>query len=355
MTAARQGARSEPRQVGNWLRCVAAVAVAAGVAFSSISAQVAFVDDAGRRVQVPARINRVFAAGAPAEVLLYTLAPDKLPGRNRLPDSDGLQFFPEAYRTPRLVRQLPEIDNPAADADLLSIAPDLYVDYGSVLPDYVAALEAVSRRTSIPGIILDGRLERVPDVYRRLGALLGLDTRGRRLAESAATLLARYRDILRSGNAGVRVYLTCSPDGTVPCLADDPTGEQLAHLGAVNVAGTRQTAPGRPLTVADIAALRPDAVVVTGFAGAAARLRADSAWQAVPAVANGRVYQLPGQPYSWGARPPSVNRLIGVAWLAYVLQGRPFDATLRAEVRSFYGEFYHLDLTNAQLELLLQR
>jgi hypothetical protein len=42
---------------------------------------------------VPGVANRVFAAGAPAEVLLYTLAPDKLVGRNRVPEGEGSNSF----------------------------------------------------------------------------------------------------------------------------------------------------------------------------------------------------------------------------------------------------------------------
>jgi len=41
------------------------------------------VDSAGRRVEVPAKIDRVFVAGGPASVFIYTLAPDKLLGWNR--------------------------------------------------------------------------------------------------------------------------------------------------------------------------------------------------------------------------------------------------------------------------------
>ncbi len=40
------------------------------------------VDSAGRRVEVPAKIERIFAAGAPARVFIYTLAPEKLLGWN---------------------------------------------------------------------------------------------------------------------------------------------------------------------------------------------------------------------------------------------------------------------------------
>jgi ABC-type Fe3+-hydroxamate transport system substrate-binding protein len=141
----------------------------------------------------------------------------------------------------------------------------------------------------------------------------------------------------------------------VPCLEDDSAGEQLKWLGGLNVAGSRATAPKRPRTIDDIKALAPDAVVVLGAAGAAARLRANPSWQSVGAVAAGRVYQYPGLPYSWGARPPSVNRLPGLVWLAYTLSARPFDAQFDAEIRGFFTDFYHLELTDRQLRRLVAR
>jgi iron complex transport system substrate-binding protein len=326
-------------------------AIAIGLTWLSAAGvtQARFVDDANRSVAVAARVARVFAAGAPAEVLLYTLVPDLLVGRNRLPSGDALAFFPPAYRTPTLIRQLPEVDNPSADAELVALKPDIYVDYGTVGPDYIAAIEAVQRRTGVPGLILGGALPRIPEVYRRLGGALGVQDRGERLAGSAERLMAKYRGTLVSG-APVRVYLACSADGYVPCLVDDSAGEQLQWLGGLNVAGTSATAPRRPRTIAEIKDLAPQVVVT---AGSATRLRGDADWQAIDAVKAGRVYEWPSLPYSWGARPPSVNRLPGVAWLAYVVRGRAFDAELDADIRAFYREFYHLELTDPQLRTLL--
>ncbi len=112
-------------------------------------AQSVFVDDAQRTVTLPASVGRPFAAGAPAEVLLYTIAPEKLVGRNRIPEGDAVEFFPPAFRNPVFIRQLPEVDNPAADAELVALKPDLYVDYGTVHADYIAAVEAVQKRTGV--------------------------------------------------------------------------------------------------------------------------------------------------------------------------------------------------------------
>jgi hypothetical protein len=42
-----------------------------------------------------------------------------------------------------------------------------------------------------------------------------------------------------------------------------------------------------------------------------------------------------------------------VIWLAHVASGRPFDAAFNDDIRRFYRDFYHLDLTDGQLRRLL--
>jgi iron complex transport system substrate-binding protein len=327
--------------------CAACVVLA-----QPVLTQTRFTDDARRSVDVPGRVTRVFAAGAPADVLLYTLVPEMLVGRNRLPEGDALEFIPPAYRRPVLIRQLPEVDNPAADADLLALKPDMYVDYGTVDKDYIAAVEAVQRRTGVAGVILDSELRRIPETYRRLGVAFGVASRGERLGAAADRILVKYRGMLATVQP--RVYLACSADGFAPCLADERSGEQLAWLGGVNVAGTRASAPRRPLTIDEVRAMRPQVIIVSGGAGAATRLKANSAWKDVEAAAAGRVYEWPSLPINWGARPPSVNRLAGLMWLAYVAAGRPFDSALHSDIRDFFRDFYHLELTEAQLQKVLR-
>jgi iron complex transport system substrate-binding protein len=55
-------------------------------------------DSAGRQVAVPDRIARVFAAGPPAMVLLYVLAPDKMIGWPRAPHPDEMPYVAPEYR-----------------------------------------------------------------------------------------------------------------------------------------------------------------------------------------------------------------------------------------------------------------
>ena len=60
-------------------------------------------DSAGRQVAVPDRIERVFAAGPPASILLYILAPDRMIGWPRAPHPEELPYIAPEYR------DLPEV------------------------------------------------------------------------------------------------------------------------------------------------------------------------------------------------------------------------------------------------------
>lgn len=319
---------------------------------SPAMSQQKLVDDAHRTVTLPVEIRRVFAAGAPAEVLLYTLVPEKLVGRNHLPAEAALEFMPPEFRHPVRVMRLPDPDDTRNDEELLALKPDVYIDYGDVNADYIRAVSNVQQRTGIPAMLLDGGLERIPDIYRKLGRVLGVSDRGKRLAAEVDGMLAKYRGVLRKAAQAPRAYIACSADGRIPCLDGDRSGEVAAFLGAINVAGTRDTAPARPVTLDDMKAWNPE-VIIAGNEAAAARIRSDEAWQSIRAVAEHRVYAPPALPFAWGPRPPSVNRLMGLIWLAYVLPGRPFDGAFFNDMRNFFAAFYHVSLSDEQMRRLL--
>jgi iron complex transport system substrate-binding protein len=300
---------------------------------------------------LPLRVERVFAAGAPAELLLYTLVPEKLAGRNMQPSPAALELIPPEYRDMRAIANLPDRDDARYDAELLALDVDVYVDYGTVDADYVAALEAISDRTHVASVILDGSLAKIPDVYRRLGAALGVAQRGAQLADEAQRLINKHEGALETRSP--RVYLACSQNGLTPCYRGHSAGEAAELLGATNVAGDLADAPRRPLTLAEIRALRPD-VIIAASREAAAAIRADAAWRDMDAVAAGRVLAAPTLPFNWGARPPSVNRLAGLIWLAYALPARELDAAFFADVRSFFATFYHVTPSDEQLRALIQ-
>src|SRR6266446_5180440 len=148
---------------GRWF----ALALAGGLVTTPASRSAAetrtIQDAAGRLVNVPVRIERVFAAGALATVLLYTLAPDRLVGWPR-------RLTPEeqSYLLPRF-DGLPVVGKLSGAGP----RPDLVLDYGSLSPAYRALADRVERETKLPYLMLDGQLSAIPRTYALLGDLLG--------------------------------------------------------------------------------------------------------------------------------------------------------------------------------------
>ena len=54
-----------------------------------------FTDSAGRRVDLPDPVRRVFPAGPPAAVTLYTVAPEKMLGWSQAIGAEARPFLPQ--------------------------------------------------------------------------------------------------------------------------------------------------------------------------------------------------------------------------------------------------------------------
>jgi iron complex transport system substrate-binding protein len=313
-------------------------------------------DSAGRQVEVPDRIERVFAAGPPASVLLYVLAPERLAGWQRAPHPEDLPYIAPAYRDLPVLGSLTGGDTVNLEV-LLQTKPDLIVDFGSVRDTYVSLAERVQAQTGIPYILIDGRFQNTAASVRLLGAILGVEDRAERIASYAKSTLAKLDATLANvpQEQRPRVYLARGPDGLETGLQGSINIEIIERVGAINVAvdptGARRGIAQVPIE--QVVVWNPD-VVITWDRGFFESVRADTYWQGVAAVAAGRVYLSPTAPYGWIDRPPSLNRLIGLQWLAGLFYPDHIKQDLREVTRSFYQLFYHVDLTDADLDRLLQ-
>jgi iron complex transport system substrate-binding protein len=79
----------------------------------------------------------------------------------------------------------------------------------------------------------------------------------------------------------------------------------------------------------------------------------DPAWAPVAAVRARRVHLSPKLPFGWVDFPPSVNRLIGLWWLAKMLYPDLFPEDLRALTREFCTRFYHVTPSDTQIDRVL--
>ncbi|MGE3711242.1 MAG: iron ABC transporter substrate-binding protein, partial [Hyphomicrobiaceae bacterium] len=172
-------------------------------------------DSAGRKVEVRDTIRRVFAAGPPAAILLYMLAPDRMtgwPARSRPSDQ---RFIAEPYRNLPALGRLTGRGGTANLESVLSIKPDLILDFGSVRDTYISLADNVQAQTRIPYLLIDGRFEATPAALRLLGEALGVKDIAEKQARYVEATFSEIDKVLADTPPAQRprVYLARGPDG----------------------------------------------------------------------------------------------------------------------------------------------
>ena len=281
-------------------------------------------DSAGRRVEIPRRVERVYAAGGPASIFLYTLAPERMLGWNRALTSDERAFVPARYADLPALGRLTGRGNTANVETVLAVKPDVIIDYGALTATYVSLADRTQQQTGVPYLLLDGGLSAIPAVYTRLGDLLGVPDRGRELARYAERLLAETDRRVARVPVGKRpaVYYARGPKGLETAARGSINVESIERLGARNVAERRSAAAGWPRCRPSRCWRGIRTTVIAIDPAFVAAVRSDPVWKSVRAVREGRVYLVPQVPFPWIDFPPSVNRLIGLRWLGRVLLSR---------------------------------
>jgi len=203
-------------------------------------------------------------------------------------------------------------------------------------------------------VLLDGSFDRMAASMREYGAIVGAEDRGAALAQYAERVLGDLARRIAAIPAAQRprVYYGRGPRGLDTGLAGSINVESLERAGGVNVAA--ELGRGGLVQVSIEQVLRWDPqVVVTTDPNFFASVRSDPLWRSVAAVRDHRVHLAPAVPFGWIDFPPSVNRLVGLPWLARVFHPQAFRDDLRGTVRDFYARFYHRTPSEAQLDDLL--
>jgi len=323
---------------------------------SSVAPEAGEIKDAtGRTVSLPDRIERVMAAGPTAAVVLYVLAPDKMIGWPSAPRANERDFLLPA------TRDLPELGRLTGRGDtanvevVLKAKPDVIFDFGSISPTYVSLAERVQEQTGIAYLLVDGRLDRSPASIRLLGAALGVGERAEAIAryieETEQILNQRLEDLPQTARR--RVYLARQPNGLETGLKGSINTEIIERAGGINVA---EPGAGRggiaTVSIEQVIAWAPDTIITwdpnffTGYAS-------DPVWRTVPAVVDQRVFLAPRLPFGWIDAPPSINRTIGLRWVAGLLYPDRFSEDIRATAHTFINLFYGVDVGEQALDRIL--
>ncbi|HBF34378.1 TPA: ABC transporter substrate-binding protein [Candidatus Sumerlaeota bacterium] len=323
-----------------------------------------FTDVVGRKVSIPTKINKVYCTSAVGVILIYTLSPDKLAGWTNKLGLDELKYITSPYDKLPVIGGAFGKNNSGSLEEIVKAHPDVIFSTGTADALTVSTSERLQTQTGIPVVILGSNLSQLEATYRISGDLLDAKDRATELADYCAKTLKETEEKVKAipKEKRPRVYYAEGPRG----LETDPSGsfhvELLDVLGAVNVAEVPIiSSMGRsPVSMEQLLVWNPE-IIISGYehglgpGGLRDEVLADVAWKNIAAVKNKKVFETPQYPFNWFDRPPSVNRILGIKWVAYLLYPDVFPFDMRKETSEFYEKFYRRKLTEQELDELLSR
>lgn len=318
-------------------------------------------DMAGRKVTVPAAedIESVFSTGPVAAIFMYMVAPDKLLGWNyELNDVEKSIILEKYHDLPNF--GMGDAINYEA---VIAANPTIALNCGKINDAMVSDCDALSKSLGIPVIAVDNELNNSAEAFRFMGELLGVEDHAEELAEYSEKIftdIASLADIPEDEK--VSVYFGNGEDS----LETAPRGSQHAQiLDAVNVTNVADLELGDgsrvQISAEQLLAWDPDVIVVNGEPkadksgnSAAEDILSNPDYASLKAVQDNKVYGTPNAPFSWVDRPAGPNRLIGMRWLSAVVYPEYIKCDVNEEIREFFNLFYHVDLSDEQLENVLK-
>ena len=317
------------------------------------------VDMNGRRVSVPARIDKVYCASPPSLNLLYAIDPSLIAGWNfPLKDEDKLFMNRKALALPVIGGWFGQ-GHSANLETLLKVSPDVILMSQWKVGDTSASAEMVLNRLHKPMVyvkVFD--LADYPSTCLFLGRLLGRNKRAEELAKYANKALQEVKKVtgLIPERQKVAVYYAEGTDGlSTEC------GRSF-HAELINLAGGRNVhlcslkdSPDHDMekvTMEQVLLYNPEVMIVRERVFFR-KVFSDARWKNIRAVRNGRVYLTPKAPFSWFDRPPSFMRLLGLKWLTSLLYPERYRIDMVKETKYFYRLFLQVDLSDDQIRKIM--
>ncbi len=315
------------------------------------------VDMAGRKLEVPERIERVFGSAPPLNVLLHAVAPETQLGLSFPVPAEARPYFPERLQTLPVVGGIFGMGQQMNAETVLSLKPDIALAWKSPFIDQ-GRIESAFAKIGVPVVFIQlDTLADWPAALRYSGRLLGHEASANAQASYVEEALTRVSKFV----AGIpekrrpRVYYAEGPDG----LATDC--HSSFHTEAIELAGGYNVYRCQPkdhtgmerISLEQVLAFDPE-IIVTHERNFAAIVSQDSRWQNVRAVRAGRIQLIPKWPHNWIDRPPSVMRVLGIQWLANVFYPKEFAFDRYRTTRDFYQRFLGVSPNDAQIDALFR-
>ena len=303
-----------------------------------------FTDSSGREVVLPAQIESVSPSGSYAQLILCTLCPDLLISLSSSFSDTQAQYLGQD------LAQLPVLGRfYSKNADLnyeeiIRMSPDVVIDMGEEKDDIATDMDGLQEQLGLPVITINATLTQLPAAYRSLGQILereeDAEERASWIDEALVYAEERHDEIAAEG---LKVMYSSGTYGYEVKEAGTVHAAPLELLGVTNVAEL-EDANSTEVSPEQVMIWAPEVLLLSPTEGFFDLIYEDETWAQVPAVQNGRVYEVPGEPYEWLDRPPSVQTVLGLLWLGNLLYPELYDFDIVEVAQDFYSLFWGYEL-----------
>lgn len=307
-----------------------------------------FTDSCGREVTVPTDIQKVAVSGPLAQMVVFAIAPDKMVGVANAWDETAENYFDLKYLDLPLLGQLYGGKGELNLETLLAADPDVVIDVGEPKSTMAEDLDGLQEQTGIPFVHIDAYLASMDDTYAMLSDLLAMPNEGQALADYCRNAYDTVKAIVDGVEKADVLYITGEEGLNV--IARDSYHAEVVDMLCNNLAVVDEPSSkgtGNEVDMEQILAWDPD-VILFAPDSIYDTVGDDPTWQSLTAIREGRYYEVPLGPYNWMGFPPSVQRYLGMMWMAQLLYPETAQYDLYAEVANYFELFYHCGITEEQ-------
>lgn len=322
------------------------------------TATVEITDQAGRTVTIPTpeNLKKVFSQSPLGEMMVYSINPEFLAATYTKYTEESLKYLdPVMKDVPYLgVFSAGQVVNKeqilGSNAQVI-----VYVGPNQLDQATIDAANDLQNQLNMPVVVVSGLFEDMPASYRFLGKLFGEETTAEKLAlyceDVINNVMVKVSQI--PDDKRVPVYYAEGNEGLETEPVSSSHAAVLKYANVYNVA-TVDLVKGSGLSSVSLEQVfNWNPQVIVGVKATCDYIKSNPDWADIDAVKNGLIYEIPAVPFNWIDRPPSINRILGVQWMANLLYPDVYNIDIIKQAKEFYKMFYHIDVTDDQIKSIM--
>ena len=313
-------------------------------------------DMLGRTTTIPDTPKKVYAPSPYGSYALYAMDPNLLVGWifNINP-----KFYPYLNKRMETLPVVGRVFGAGQSANLevlLAQHPDLILMWSHV-NEFTQKEEQRLKVLNTPYVYaLDENLLDYVKVFKFLGKALSLEERGNALSAYTQKTFDDVKKVVKNvpQEKRPRVYYAEGLDGLSTECNDSIHVEILQIAGDVNIhkCHTSSHKGFEKLSMERVLQYDPDVILVQDEIFFQ-KIYDSKLWRDIQAVKNKRVFLIPKAPFNWFDRPPSFMRILGLKWVMHNLYPKEYPIDMTQETKDFYKLFLNVDLSQEQINTLL--